>query len=312
MRSQPTTDVLGAAPRLVRLIAADAHEGPVYAPDEHALHFTSVPRAGGTGPRVDIRRLALEGDGIALRARGVSTVRSDANAANGMTLGHDGRLVVCEQGSRTRPARITRVDRRDGDVETVVEAVSGRPLNSPNDVVVTRDGAIWFTDPSYGHLQGFRPPPARPDAVHRHDPATGITETVVTGMDKPNGLAFSPGERVLYVTDSGANQEPGSFHPDRPHHVLAFDVDEAARLGPGRVLFVTEPGVPDGLKVDAAGRIYASAASGVQVFAPGGDPLGEIGLPGAVNFAFGGPDRDVLFITTDTAVWAAVLNARGA
>jgi gluconolactonase len=135
---------------------------------------------------------------------------------------------------------------------------------------------------------------------------------VADGFDKPNGLAFSPDEAVLYVTDSGANQEPGSYHVRRPHHIVAFDVRDGRHLANQRLLAVTTPGFPDGIKVDDAGRVYASAFSGVQVFSPAGDLIGEIRLPGAVNFAFGGPAGNVLFITADTAVWAAVLDVKGA
>jgi gluconolactonase len=103
----------------------------------------------------------------------------------------------------------------------------------------------------------------------------------------------------------------GSFHVDRPHHVVAFDVVGGRRLSGRRLLAVTAPGIPDGLKTDAAGRVYVSAASGVLVYSPEGDLLGEIAVPGAVNFTFGGADRDLLFITADTAVWAARLAATG-
>ena len=131
---------------------------------------------------------------------------------------------------------------------------------------------------------------------------------VADGFDKPNGLAFSPDERTLYVTDSGANQEPGSYHVRRAHHIVAFDVQGGSHLGPGRLFAVTTPGFPDGIKVDRAGRVYASSFTGVQVFSQAGDLVGQIRLPGAVNFTFGGPGGEVLFITTDTAIWAAVLN----
>jgi gluconolactonase len=178
-------------------------------------------------------------------------------------------------------------------------------------VAVGGDGAIWFTDPSYGHLQGFRPAPRAGDLVLRVDPRTGDAGAVADGFDKPNGLALSPGERVLYVTDSGANQRPGSFHPERPHHVRAFDVRDGGLAG-GRVFADVAPGFPDGLTVDAAGRVYVSSSRGVQVFGATGDLLGEIAVPGAVNFAFGGPRGDLLLITADTAIWAASLNTTGA
>jgi gluconolactonase len=102
----------------------------------------------------------------------------------------------------------------------------------------------------------------------------------------------------------------GSFHPSRPHHILAYDVRDG-HLHNERLFAVTTPGFPDGIKVDAEGRVYASSFAGVQVFNPAGDLIGEIHLPGAVNFTFGGSDRRVLFITTDDAIWAAVLAAAG-
>ncbi|MEP6954304.1 MAG: SMP-30/gluconolactonase/LRE family protein, partial [Solirubrobacteraceae bacterium] len=159
--------------------------------------------------------------------------------------------------------------------------------------------------------QGFRPAPALGDHVYRHDPDTGRTEVVSDAFDKPNGIALAPGASTLYVSDSGANHKEGSYDPARPHHVLAFDV-HGGRLSAPHLLAVTVPGFPDGLTTDRAGRVYASAFSGVQVFAADGRLLGEIELPGAVNFAWGGPHRGVLYITTDTAVWAAVLATQGA
>jgi gluconolactonase len=299
-------DILGEHPRLVKVADIDAHEGPVYL--HGALYFTSSPCHDSLGyPTVAIKRLDLDG----VEAAGATTVRGHANAANGMTLAGDGRLLVCEQGRLDDRARISLVDPMTGEAETVVDALRGLPLNSPNDVVVANDGAIWFTDPAYGYLQGFRPDPAHGDAVYRFDPAKGRLRAVASDFDKPNGLAFSPDGTILYVGDSGANHEPGTFDPRRPHEIRAFDVD-GARLTNGRLFAITTPGFPDGIKVDAAGRVYASAFSGVQVFAPDGDLIGEIELPGAVNFTFGGPSRNVLFITADTAVWAAVLDTKGA
>jgi gluconolactonase len=307
--------VLGPNPRLVRVVETDAHEGPVYAPAEDALYFTTLPRAGSIPapgcPEVAIKRLALDGDRFPLDPERISTVRAVTRAANGMTLDGQGRLVVCEQGTRAEPARIARVEPATGATETIADAWGGLPLNSPNDVVVKGDGTIWFTDPSYGHLQGFRPEPLVGDYVYRYEPTSGQLSVVADGFDKPNGLAFSPDESVVYITDSGANQEPGSYHVRRPHHIKAFDVRDGRHLAGERLFAVTTPGSPDGVKVDDGGRVYASAFSGVQVFNPTGDLIGGIRLPGAVNFAFGGPAGNVLFITTDTAIWAAVLQATG-
>jgi gluconolactonase len=300
MHDPEFSEVIGKAPRLERLVETDAHEGPVYVPEEDALYFTSVPRRR----KVAIRRFALS-------SRLVTTVRAPANGANGMTLDRDGRLVVCEQGSRSEPARISRVDRSSGAAETVVDGWRGQRLNSPNDVVVKGDGSIWFTDPSYGFLQGFRPEPQTGDHVYRYDPSSAELSVVAESFDKPNGIAFSPDERTLYVTDSGANQEEGSYYSGRPHHIVAFDVVDGRRLANERLFAVVAPGFPDGIKCDGDGRVYASSFSGVQVFNARGEPIGEIVLPGAVNFTWGGPRRNVLFITTDTAIWAAVVSATG-
>jgi gluconolactonase len=289
--------VLGDAPRLVHVVQTDAHEGPVYVPGEDALYFTSVPRRVGRDPAhpvVAVRRLALDGRRFPLEPERVSTVVADANVANGMALDRDGRLVVCEQGTRAQPAAITR------NGVTLASHWNGLPLNSPNDVVVKSDGSIWFTDPSYGWLQGFRPEPLMGDHVFRYDPSNQSLQVMADGFDKPNGLCFSPDERVLYVADNGA-----------PHHLKAFDVLDDSTLAGERVIAVSTPLHPDGLKTDSAGRIYASATCGIQVLAPTGALLGEINLPGAVNFCFGTAERNVLFITTDDAIWAAELAAVG-
>jgi gluconolactonase len=284
--------VVGSGPRLFRVAETDAHEGPVYAPDEDAVYFTSVRRE-----RVSLERLQVS-------TGTVSTVTPDANMANGMTLDREGRLVICEQGTHETPARIARLDRRTGAVITVVEG----GLSSPNDVVVGRDGAVWFTDPSYGFLQGFRPEPVHPDRVYRFD---GELTVVAESLDKPNGIALSPDGRTLYVGDSGAIHGPGDYDPRRPRRVIAFDVD-GSRVANDRVFATDVPGFPDGLKVDAAGRVYVSCETGVLVYSPEGVLLGQIRLPGAVNFTFGGPAGSTLFITDDAGVWAAVLEAKGA
>jgi gluconolactonase len=309
------TDVVGEQPRLINVVDSDAHEGPVYVAEEDALYFTSVPRVvdvPAPGSRsVAVRRLQLQGDEFPRGAGDVSTVREPANMANGMALDQAGCLLVCEQGTRFEHGRISRLDPRTGCRETMVDKWQGLRLNSPNDVVQKRDGTIWFTDPSYGFLQGFKDQPQVGDYVYRFDPGSGRLDVVADGFDKPNGLAFSPDESVLYVGDSGAIHGPDEYSVQRPHHVLAFDVREGRHLTNQRLLAVIAPGFPDGIKVDRAGRVYVSSFSGVQVFSPAGDPLGEIRLPGAVNFTFGGANGNLLFITADDAIWVAVLQAIG-
>jgi gluconolactonase len=199
-----------------------------------------------------------------------------------MALARDGRLVVCEQ----HPAAIALVDPASGARETLVDAYRGLPLNSPNDVVVKSDGSVWFTDPSYAHLQGFGPEPRLGDHVYRFD---GECELVADGFEKPNGLAFSPDESVLYVGDSEACV------------IDAFDVHDGRRLADRRRFATIEQGHPDGLKTDRRGNVYTTGGPGLLVFSPGGALVREVDLPGAVNFAFAG---DRLLVTADDAIWA--------
>ncbi|NEO95929.1 MAG: SMP-30/gluconolactonase/LRE family protein, partial [Moorea sp. SIO3G5] len=192
----------------------------------------------------------------------------------------------------------------------------GLPFNSPNDIVVKSDNTIWFTDPSYGYLQGFKNPPEVGNFVYRYDPETGFLSVVADSFNKPNGLAFSPDERILYINDSGAIQEPGSYDVDLPHHIRAFDVQDGCRLVNDRLFAVITPGVPDGLKVDTEGRVYSSAGDGVQVFNQQGDLIGKILVDddvaqGVANFTFGGSDNNILYMMADTAIYAATLQAKG-
>ncbi len=302
--------VIGDAPRLVKVVDANAHEGPVYVRGEDALYFTTLPEITGPGFRnVAIRRVQLEGESFPVDAARVSTIVPQTRIANGMTLDRDGRLIVCEQGTRADHARISRLNPQTHTLETVVDAWRGLRFNSPNDAVVKSDGTVWFTDPSYGFHQGFKSAPMLGDHIYRFDPRNSSLSVVSDAFVKPNGLAFSSDESVLYVVDSGGDLAPDGIGP---RHVIAFDVIQGRHLANARLFAVIYPGFPDGIKVDAAGCVYISSASGVQVFNPSGDLIGEIMLPGTVNFTFGGLDHNVLFITNDTAIWAAVLEARGA
>jgi gluconolactonase len=293
--------VLGPDPRLDLVVATDAHEGPVYVRAEDALYFTTVPRNVNV-PTPGYKTVAISRLDLAADPPAVSVVREPSNMANGMTLGRDGSLIVCEQGTRSSPAAISRLDLRTRVRESLVEQWFHLPFNSPNDVVVKSDGTIWFTDPSYGFLQSFKPEPLVGDFVYRFDPARGSLAVVADGFNKPNGLAFSPDESILYINDSAAIQTPGSYHPGLPHDILAFDVRHGAHLANARLFAVVTPGVPDGLKVDSAGRVYSSS----------GDLIGAIILDNVANFTFGGPNLDTIYLLNDTAIYAAQLQARGA
>ena len=195
-------------------------------------------------------------------------LRADANAANGMALAPDGRLLVCEQGTPRSPARISLVDRATGEAETVVDGWRGLPLNSPNDVVVKRDGTIWFTDPSYGFLQGFRPAPALGDYVYRYDPRTGATDRRRRRLRQAErARLLARRARPLRRRQRREPRAGSSTRPSAPRH--AFDVATALTARPASSPSSTRAS-PTASRSTPPGRVYARPFSGVQVFDPGG------------------------------------------
>ncbi|WP_334174009.1 SMP-30/gluconolactonase/LRE family protein [Pseudoxanthobacter sp.] len=266
-------------------------EGPVWFPLHNTLVWSDIP---------EDRMLYWRTDGS------TGVFRAPSRHSNGNTRDPQGRLVTCEHGSR----RVTRTE-HDGSLTVIAERYDGRRLNSPNDVVVTRDGAIWFTDPIYGILSLYEGAPAEPEQptrnVYRVDPHSGQIAIVADDFGQPNGLCFSPDERTLYIADSGRSHGFADGH-----HVRAFDVAEG-RLRNGRVFAVIEPGVPDGMRVDARGNLWSSAADGVHVFAPDGSPIAKLRVPEAVaNLTFGGPKGNRLFITATTSLYALYVGVSGA
>lgn len=302
-------DVIGPDPGYRTVANVNAHEGPVYVRDWDAVLYTTVPATTNVpafGDRlVSIGKL----DVATLEA---STYLEVTNMANGMTLDREGRLLICEQGTLNTPAAISRLDLGSGEREVIVDGWLGQPLNSTNDVVVKSDGTIWFTDPSYGSLQGFRPPPVIGSYVYRYDPADRSVTVVADSFNKPNGLAFSADESILYINDSGAIQGPGTYFPANPHHIRTFDVVNGRTLAGDRLFATVVPGIPDGLKVDSKDRVYSSCFSGVKVYDRSGKLLGEILAQGVANFCFGGKDGNMLFMMCDNAINIATLAATGA
>jgi gluconolactonase len=199
------------------------------------------------------------------------------------------------------------VQEKDGAVRTLVDTVDGKKLNSPNDVVVKSDGIIYFTDPDYG----LKTDPATKQKVgreqpgnfvYRHDPKTGKTTALVRDFVQPNGLAFSPDEKFLYVADSGA-----------PKHIRRFAVAADGTLGGGEVFCKLDVGAPDGIRVDRAGRVWSSAGDGVQIFGTDGKLIGKILVPESpANLCFGGADGKTLFITARKSLYAIQVAVTGA
>jgi len=238
----------------------------------------------------------------------VSVFRHPALHSNGNTVDLQGRLVTCEHRSRC----VSRTE-FDGTRTVLADRYAGRRFNSPNDVVVKRDGSVWFTDPSYGIDSEYEgdasPPEIGSNDVYRLDPASGDVTRVATDFVQPNGLAFSPDESLLYVVDTGLTHVD-----DGPHHVRRFAVSSNGQSLTGGDVFATCPkGLYDGLRVDVHGNVWLSAGDGVHCHASDGSLLGRILIPEAVaNLCFGGPKRNRLFITATTSLYSVFLNTRAA
>ncbi len=237
----------------------------------------------------------------------VSDYRRPSDYANGNTRDRQGRLVTCEHGGR----RVVRTE-HDGTITVLMDRFEGKRLNAPNDVVVKSDGSIWFTDPPFGLLsdyEGNRAEAELPQNVYRLDPATGKATVLAGDVPGPNGLAFSPDERVLYVVASRSD----------PREIWAYDVD-GERIGNKRVLIDAGPGgTPDGFRVDEDGNLWCGwgmgtpELDGVMVFNPGGEPIGRIALPErCANVCFGGRRRNRLFMAASQSLYALYVNTRGA
>lgn len=237
----------------------------------------------------------------------VGEFRSPADFSNGNTVDAQGRLVTCEHG----PRRVVRTE-HDGRRTVLADSWQGRRLNSPNDVVVHSDGSVWFSDPTYGidsDEEGYAAPSETGGAhVYRIDPHTGVCAVVADDFVQPNGLAFSVDERVLYVSDTGA-----SHMEEGPRHIRRFEVGPEGALRGGEVFATSTAGVYDGFRLDSDGRLWAGAGDGVHCYDPDGTLLGTVSLPEtAANVAFGGPQRDRLFVTASTSLYVLQTAVRGA
>jgi gluconolactonase len=268
-------------------------EGPVYFADLRCLIWSDLPNN---------RLMRWEEETGA-----VSIFRAPSNYSNGNTRDREGRLITCEHQAR----RVSRTE-HDGSISVLADRYEGKRLNSPNDVVVKSDGTIWFTDPSYGISAEYEGGKAESEIgacnVYRFDPRDGSLRIVADDFSRPNGIAFSPDESILYIADSG-------FWPDptKPHHIRAFRVGSDNSLSESRVFAEISPGIADGFRVDMDGNVWTSAGDGVQCITPGGDLIGKIKVPEKVaNVCFGGPKRNRLFICGFTSLYAVYLNTQGA
>jgi gluconolactonase len=268
-------------------------EGPAYFPAQRSLVWSDIPND---------RMLRFD------EATGETAVfRAPAGYSNGNTVDREGRLVSCEHGNR----RVTRTE-HDGSITVLAERFEGKRFNSPNDVVVRSDGSIWFTDPSYGIDSDYEGHKAESEIgtcnVYRVDPASGAIRIAADDFVRPNGLAFSPDERLLYIADTGV-----SHMKDGPKHIRVFRVADDGKLSGGEVFATCTDAVFDGFRLDTEGRIWSSAGDGVHCLEPDGTLIGKVLVPERVaNVVFGGPKRNRLFICATTALYAVLVAVNGA
>ena len=266
-------------------------EGPVWFGDFRTLLWSDIPN-----------NRILRWDE---KSGATAVFREPSSYANGNTRDREGRLVTCEHGTR----RVTRTE-YDGRITVIAERFEGKRFNSPNDVVVKSDGSIWFTDPPFGILsdyEGYRASPELPTDVYRVDPSSGKVERVADGIERPNGLAFAPGEKLLYVVECST-----------PRYIHAYAVS-GRKLGRRRTLIDAGQGTPDGFRIDTDGNLWcgwgmgSDALDGVRVFSPEGEAIGHIHLPErCANLCFGGEKGNRLFMAASQSVYALYVNARSA
>ncbi len=266
-------------------------EGPVWFADHDCLLFSDIPNDR-------ILRWSQNG--------GISVFRQPAGFANGHTRDRQGRLIGCSHGHRC----ITRTE-LDGSITVLASHYNGKRLNSPNDVICKSDGTIWFSDPHYGintDYEGSKQTAELPALLYRLDPRDGALSVMADDFAGPNGLAFSPDERLLYVAETGPQ-----FIAHAPRHIRVFDVlEDGMRLGPGRVFHEVSPGFADGFRLDQDGNLWTSAGDGVHCIAPDGTLLGRIAVPFTVsNLTFGGRNNARLFICASHTLFAVFTNQRG-
>jgi len=287
--------IVAGAPRLERLCTgARWSEGPVWLAEDDSVLWSDIPN--------DRMLCWSERDGMRVW-------RERVEFTNGHTRDRDGSLLHCSHGLRA----VFRTAADGSGQRIVVDRWQGKRFNAPNDIVVKSDGTIWFTDPPYGLIipeEGHGGESEIGDCyVFRHDPRTGALDPVTDLPIEPNGLAFSPDESVLYVSDTSAalgREATGN------HCIFAFDVRDGRTLVDGRVFAHVSPGVPDGFRVDHAGFVYTSSEDSVQVYHPDGTLLGKIHMPEKVgNVTFGGAQRDALYIAASTSLYRIRLATRG-
>jgi len=270
-------------------------EGPVWFGDGKFLLFSDIPNNR-------ILRWTEE-------TKKVTVFRSPSNFSNGNTRDRQGRLITCEHDTR----RVTRTE-YDGTITVLADRYQDKRLNAPNDVVVHSNGSIWFTDPGYGILSDYEGHIDKfelPANVYRYNPVNGEVTVVADDFARPNGLCFSPDEKLLYIVDTGQPK-------DKPQPIKVFEVIDGKKLSNGRQFCDMGKGGSDGIRCDIDGNIWAAASGGegydgVHIYAPDGNLIGKISLPEiCANLCFGGAKHNRLFMTASQSLYSLYVNTKGA
>lgn len=278
------------------LVKTDAHEGPVFVPDQNRLYFTTRPDFQSDDVHIAIRYVDLD-------TLKVGTFLPRSNMANGMWLSADGKaLLVAEQGTMHTPGAISRINLADGTRVVIVDSYEGKRFNSPNKVIQSSKGWIYFSDPNYGANQGFKPAPELPMAVYAHDPSTGKTYRLTTEVARPHGLALSLDETVLYIGDTDAIDGKRPYDRNKSHSILSAPLEAPNRLGSLAEVLSVPVGIPDGFVVTApSGDFWVGAGDGLRHYSadgtfkalyPAGGPVFNVTSHG-----------NIVYSTADTAIW---------
>lgn len=266
-------------------------EGPAWSAEGHYLVWSDIPN--------NRQMRFIEEDSH------VTVYRNPSGYSNGNTFDFQGRQLSCEHGGR----RVVRYE-NNGSVTVIADKYNGKPLNSPNDIVVHPDGGVWFTDPPYGILgnyEGFQAKQEIKEAVYRVDPQSARVEMVTDELDKPNGICFSPDYKKVYICDTG-----------QPRDIQVFDLVDNRLRNKKQFSDMLRKGAADGIRADVDGNIWAGANGGtgfdgVLVINPAGQAIGQILLPEiCANLCFGGAKRNRLFMAASQSLYSVYVGTQGA
>jgi gluconolactonase len=304
--------ILGSNPSITQVQTRDyqfAHEAGVYIKSTNRVYFTANFQTC---------------DPIALYSVDATSLQVNDDDFKGLVqangaCNYKDKILYCCQGDMTNPSNLVLTDPTTGKSEPLINNFQGRPFNSINDVVIHHaNDEIWFTDPTYGYEQAFRPSPDLPSQIYRFNPSTGQTWCVADGFIQCNGLCFSPDYKTLYVTDTGACQAhsgPGDGHnfsmnPRLPATIYSFDVIDGTTLGNRKTFAFCDAGVPDGIKCDEEGNVYSGCGDGVHVWDKQGTLIGKIVTGGCVaNFCW---SKEGMWMFGEEELYLCKFGAKGA